>query len=193
MYFSILLFFLPIFLSFSFLNSFIISVSSFFSSHVLSHSSIFPSYSSLLFFLKFLYHFCLQFSPSTFRFKSPGVTYVGKEINTERTRDTKKNREKQSTFPFQPTFCTSSNIHLFNDRVSNRNEAEPPPYTWLAISTNDQWDRGDRLNAHLYLRSDATQPGVCAIHFGSPLSCCQVNYKNRACYVIIRVTSLSNT
>lgn len=118
---------------------------------------------------------------------------MGKEINTERTRDTKKKREKDSTFAFQPTPCTSSNIYLLNDRVSKSNEAEPPTHTWLAIGTNDQWDHGDRPNEHLTLRSDATQPGVCAVHFGGQINCCKVNYKNSACCVVIRVISLSNT
>jgi hypothetical protein len=90
--------------SFSFLNSFIISsfsslhqpfLLSFQSTAVTTHNHLYLPIIALHFLLTSLYHFCLQFSPSTFRltFKNPGVTYVGKEINTE-TRDTKKNREK---------------------------------------------------------------------------------------------------
>ena len=108
------------FLSFSFSNSFIISA---FNSLHQTFLLKFPKHSSnhlhlpifsLHFLLTLIHYFCFQFSQSSFRltFKSPGVTYVGKEINTETTTDTKKNREKESTFRFQPTLCASSNICL---------------------------------------------------------------------------------
>jgi hypothetical protein len=129
----------------------------------------------------------------SFNFQELRSNLRGQRYKYRKERETRRRTERKNVHPFQPTLSTSSNICLFNDRVSNRNEAEPPPLTWLAIPTNDQWDYGDRLNEHLNLQSDAIQPGACAVHFDRQISCCRVNYKNRVCCVIIRVTSLLNT
>jgi hypothetical protein len=74
---------------------------------------------------------------------------MSKERNAERKAGRENKTEKLRTFAFQPTPCTPRNIYLFNDRVPNCNEAEPPLHSWLTIATNDQRDHRDRLDASM--------------------------------------------